>query len=115
MSLSLEGLTLRRAGVAIAITLSLSACASTAYRETHQINDLTIVFLDARSLAEAYRLRSGRPASHVTIRAHSPVFHRVTAFYDHETKTIYCQKWDFQNCGHELHHAVLGRFHAEHP
>ncbi len=106
---------MRTAGVAIAITLLLSACATTAYRETHQINDLTIVFLDARSLAEAYRLRSGRSASDVTMRAQSLVIHRVTAFYDHETKTIYCQKWDFQNCGHELHHAALGKFHAEHP
>lgn len=99
--------------LAIVTTVVLSACASLPYRETHQLEHITIVFLDAGSLAEAYRLHSGRPAARVTMQAHSLVIHRVRAFYDHETKTIYCKKWDFENCGHELHHAILGWFHEE--
>lgn len=103
----------RFAALAIMSTVVLAACASDPYREMHRLDQLTVVFLDAEGLADAYTLRSGRPASRVTMKARSPVFHRVRAFYDHETQTIYCEKWDFENCGHELHHAILGRFHEE--
>lgn len=31
--------------------------------------------------------------------------------FDYKTKTLYCQKWDFHLCGHELHHATDGSWH----
>jgi hypothetical protein len=39
---------------------------------------------------------------------------QVTAFYDCNTRTIFCKKWDFQNCGHELFHAIDGLVIEEH-
>lgn len=101
----------------IATTL-LSACASsytsTPYRETYHLEPLRVVFLDEQSLAETYEARYALPATRMTMRAGAPSsISRVKAFYDFQTHTIYCTKWDFENCGHELHHALLGRFHAE--
>ncbi|KKM85242.1 hypothetical protein LCGC14_1290940 [marine sediment metagenome] len=28
---------------------------------------------------------------------------------DWNTKTIYCTEWDFETCGHEMHHITNGR------
>ncbi len=113
MFTSLWRFTMFTAAVAIIATVLLSGCASTRYRDTHQLSNLKVVFLDAQSLAEVYKGRSHQPATRITMKGLSPVFHQVTAFYDHENHTIYCRKWDFKNCGHELHHAVLGNFHTE--
>ncbi len=101
----------------ISMTL-LSAClsgqSSIRYRETHNLQRLQVVLLDEQSLSETYEAQYGRPAMRLTMKAGLPSsISRVTAFYDIETHTIYCVKWDFENCGHELHHALLGRFHAE--
>ncbi len=75
---------------------------------------LHVVLLDEQSLSETYEAHKGRPAVRLTMKDGLPSsISRVTAFYDIETRTIYCVKWDFENCGHELHHALLGRFHAE--
>ena len=35
----------------------------------------------------------------------------VRAFFNPKTNTLYCQKWDFTYCGHELHHATDGAWH----
>ncbi len=104
--------------LAISMTL-LSACVSnqtaTHYQETHNLQRLQVVFLDEQSLSETYETQYGRQATRLTMKAGLPSsISRVKAFYDFETHTIYCNKWDFENCGHELHHALLGRFHAEH-
>jgi hypothetical protein len=37
----------------------------------------------------------------------------LRGFYDFTTNTLYCPKWNFEVCGHELHHAVLGQFHSD--
>lgn len=37
----------------------------------------------------------------------------VRGFFDYTTNTIYCPKLDFETCGHELFHAIIGRFHHE--
>ncbi len=102
---------------AISMTL-LSAClsgqSSIQYRETHNLQRLQVVLLDEQSLSETYEAQYGRPALRLAMKAGLPSsISRVKAFYDFETHTIYCNKWDFENCGHELHHALLGRFHAE--
>ena len=86
----------------------------TRYQETYGIEPLGVVFVDERSLVEIYEARYARPATQLAMRAGLPQsINRVKAFYDFGTHTIYCVKWDFENCGHELHHAVLGRFHPE--
>ncbi len=103
----------RFAVLASITTVLLSGCASTTYRETHELNQLKVVFLDSQSLAEVYKIRSQQAATRITMEGVSPVIHQVVAFYDRETNTIYCRKWDFKNCGHELHHALLGNFHRE--
>ncbi len=110
---------------ALAISMMLlSACVSsrastyytpTHYRETHNLQRLQVVLLDEQSLSETYETQYGRQATRITMKAGLPSsISRVKAFYDFQTHTIYCVKWDFENCGHELHHALLGRFHAEH-
>ena len=110
----------RLAVPALAISMMLlSACVSsqtaTHYRETHSLQRLQVVFLDEQSLSETYEAQYGRQATRITMKAGLPSsISRVKAFYDFVTHTIYCNKWDFENCGHELHHALLGRFHAEH-
>ena len=96
----------------------LSACVSgqsyIQYRETHNLQRLQVVLLDEQSLSETYEAQYGRPALRLAMKAGLPSsISRVKAFYDFETQTIYCIKWDFENCGHELHHALLGRFHTE--
>ncbi|MBI5777487.1 MAG: hypothetical protein HY444_08860 [Nitrospirae bacterium] len=37
----------------------------------------------------------------------------VKGFFDYKTNTIYCTKDNFDVCGHELFHAIMGRFHEE--
>lgn len=99
--------------------LLVGACASapSAYVERHHLNEVTVVFLDEESLQKEWERVTGNPA--VAFRSSSgPVgayaLHTVRGFYDFRTRTIYCNKMDFEVCGHELHHAVLGRFHADH-
>ncbi|MBI5855529.1 MAG: hypothetical protein HZB35_09950 [Nitrospirae bacterium] len=83
------------------------------YQEQHEIRRLTVVFLDEQSLQAKYTAISGRPA--VSLSGYPPMqsLTTVRGFYDFNTKTLYCSKMDFTVCGHELHHAVLGRFHPE--
>jgi hypothetical protein len=102
------------AGIA---SLGLMACTTKApqplYYEQHEIRRLTVVFLDEQSLQARYTAISGKPA--VSISGYPPLqsLTAVRGFYDFTTKTLYCSKMDFTVCGHELHHAVLGRFHDE--
>lgn len=97
-------------------SLSLGACTAAAplpYHERHEIRRLTVVFMDQRSLQSTYTSISGKPA--VSISGYPPLqsLTTVRGFYDFATNTLYCSKLDFTVCGHELHHAVLGRFHDE--
>lgn len=73
------------------------------YREEHDIQ-VKVVYLDKESLHEEYEGLSMLPAV-VGRRG-------VRAFFDPETNTLYCQKWDFEYCGHELHHATNGAWHS---
>jgi hypothetical protein len=99
------------------VVLGFSACAarpaSIPYQERHELHRLTVVFLDEQSLQARYSSISGKPA--VSISGYPPIqsLTTVRGFYDFATKTLYCSKMDFTVCGHELHHAVLGRFHDE--
>jgi hypothetical protein len=87
-----------------------------AYREDHELANLNVVFLDQQSLHKEWKARTGQPsvkfvASHG--QAISPV-KTLQGFFDFTTNTLYCPKWNFEVCGHELHHAVLGHFHEPH-
>ena len=86
------------------------------YVEEHELSNLKVVFLDQQSLRDAldqhapgeqsariYPLMSGAMPATV-----------VKGFFDFNTNTLFCSKWDYEVCGHELHHAVFGHFHSPH-
>jgi hypothetical protein len=95
----------------------LPACSGTArYMETHELNNLNVVFLDEKSLQEKWQERSGRPGTEFQpmLAEGMASLKIIKGFYDFTTKTLYCPKWNFEICGHELHHAALGHFHSPH-
>lgn len=95
-------------------TLIISGCASTGtYREEHHISKLKIVFLDQQSLHKEWKSRTGQQGiEFASFREEStPRLKTLHGFFDFSSNTLYCPKWNFEVCGHELHHAVLGHFH----
>lgn len=99
------------------LLISFSGCSMTpdTYVEQHAINHLTVVFLDEQSLWKRWETLTGQDAiqimpSHDT----TPIVKTLQGFFDGTTNTIYCEKWHFEACGHELHHAALGEFHPRH-
>ena len=100
----------------LALTLLTGCTAPQRYVEEHAIKQLTVVFLDEQSLHERWSqivgqnpIRFSSPMSSTT-----PIVQTVRGFYDYTTNTLYCEKWNFEVCGHELHHAALGQFHPQH-
>jgi hypothetical protein len=84
--------------------------------EHYELSDLRIVFLDEPEIQAKWKEVTGKPAVMMTPRLVMESQRReevVVGFYDFQTRTIYCPKMNFEVCGHELHHAVLGRFHLE--
>ena len=83
------------------------------YIERHTIQNLTVVFLDENSLHEQWKQISGSEAVRFQTQMDSPVpkVQTVKGFFDFASNTLYCPKWNFEVCGHELHHATLGHFH----
>ena len=96
----------------------LAGCvtSSTRYVEEHEIKQLRVVFLDEHSLREQWTKIAGRESVRLTAPMNSttPVVKTVRGFYDYSSNTLYCEKWNFEVCGHELHHAALGQFHPQH-
>jgi hypothetical protein len=86
------------------------------YREEHHISNLNIVFLDQQSLHKEWTARTGQPGvEFAAFHGQSiPQVKMLHGFFDFMTNTLYCPKWNFEVCGHELHHAVLGHFHPAH-
>jgi hypothetical protein len=84
------------------------------YMEKHVIKNLTVVFLDENSLLEQWKQVSGRNGINFKSQMNStvPIVSTVQGFYDFTSNTLYCPKWNFEVCGHELHHAAIGQFHA---
>jgi len=84
------------------------------YVERHVINNLTVVFLDEHSLHEQWKQKAGSDPIRFQPQMNNPIpqIQTVKGFYDFTTKTLYCPKWNFEICGHELHHAALGHFHT---
>lgn len=84
--------------------------------EQYELSDLRVVFLDEPQIQAKWKEVTGKPAVMLTPRLVMESQRReevVVGFYDFQTRTIYCPKMNFEVCGHELHHAVLGRFHLE--
>lgn len=109
---------LRSACVWTLVSVSLTACAwlrAPSYEETYQVTHLTVVLMDEGSLQAKWRELSGRASvKFIPQGADGTVsVQTIKGFYDYETKTIYCPKLNFEVCGHELFHAILGPFHPE--
>jgi hypothetical protein len=113
------GLLIRSVISAAALVATVGGCASTpdSYYERHEIPSLTVVFMDDTHLGEKWAAMTGKSAVRLAPPSgysQSMSVHTVKGFFDFATNTIYCPKMDFAVCGHELHHAVLGRFHPDH-
>ncbi len=87
------------------------------YYETYEVKNLTVILLDDKALQRRWRAVSGRPASKAikftVAGSQMNMSDTVKGFYDYRTNTIYCTKDNFDVCGHELFHAIMGRFHEE--
>ena len=85
------------------------------YVEKHVLKNLTVIFLDERSLHEQWKQTVGSEAVRFRPQINSTIPHvqTVKGFYDFATNTLYCPKWEFEICGHELHHATVGHFHQD--
>ncbi|WP_447969167.1 hypothetical protein [Nitrospira sp. M1] len=83
------------------------------YREDYDIQHLKVVFLDQQTLHEEWGNRTGQSGVQF-MPSHGgsmPSLKTLRGFFDFTTNTLYCPKWNFAVCGHELHHAALGHFH----
>lgn len=111
-------MTLCRMLVILPLAFLLTACSAYSTLdagERHEIS-LTVVFMDDAQLQEKWTAISGKPAVMLSPRLVLETQkrpERVMGFYDYANRTLYCPKMNFEVCGHELHHAVLGRFHYE--
>jgi len=105
---------------AVMLAGALAGCVeskSDLYYETHLIKNLTVILLDDKALQRRWQYVSGQPASR-TIKftvagSQMSMADTVKGFFDYKTTTIYCTKDNFDVCGHELFHAIMGRFHQE--
>ena len=96
--------------------VSLAGCTQQSrYMETHEISNLKVVFLDAESLKELWKSKTGQPGTQFQpwLRGDLASVKTVRGFYDFSSETLYCPKWNYEVCGHELHHAALGHFHPK--
>ena len=120
---NMEGENLKKPGTLLVWAFSLpaffilQACTmETRYVETHEIPNLKVVFLDEESLHEKWKARTGQPGAEFQplLTGGMASLKVIKGFYDFTTDTLYCPKWNFEVCGHELHHAALGHFHPPH-
>lgn len=85
----------------IVFCIALAGCGAQVKREVHSLDGWRVVYTDEKEMSEqcAYAL-SGCP---------KPCFVRGCA--DIANRTIYCKKFDFEACGHELHHITDTYWH----
>ena len=84
---------------------------SARYQESHEVAAFKIVFLDQQSLQETYAALYRSAPHHFDLDGSGTTVRSIHGFFDPVTRTLYCSKLDFEVCGHEMHHAVLGAFH----
>lgn len=85
------------------------------YSEQYELSNLKVIFLDQQSLREAldqHVSEEQRVPVYPLLSGAMPPAKVVKGFFDFNTNTLFCSKWDYEVCGHELHHAVLGQFHG---
>ena len=66
---------------------------------------ITVVYMDRDEIHEVARQiyeRDGIPFKPPS---------RFYGLFDYKTRTLYCEKWDAELCGHELFHATDGDWH----
>lgn len=89
------------------------------YYEEHRLSQLTVIFVDETTLQRQWSLLTGKAPIRISTfgTPNEPnvlqTVRTIRGFYDYPSNTIYCRKMDFEACGHELHHAVLGLFHRD--
>ena len=96
---------------------TLTACIKQSrYMETHEIPNLKVVFIDDQSLKDLWKAKTGKSSTQFQpwLQGGLASVKTVRGFYDFSTETLYCPKWNYEVCGHELHHAALGHFHPNH-
>jgi hypothetical protein len=76
--------------------LGLYNC-TTPKTEIYTLSSLTVVYTNSEKINEIWKRNGGRG--------------EVYGFYNSKTKTIYCSKNNYANCGHELRHATEGHWH----
>ena len=106
-------------GIVLGLACGLAGCAAgtSSQGERYELSHLNVVFLEEQEIQHKWEEVTGRSPVMMTPRLVMETARRletVVGFYDVQTRTIYCPKMDFEVCGHELHHAVLGRFHLDH-
>ena len=91
----------------------LAGCAGSSgrYQESYEVAAFKVVFLDQESLHETYATLYRSAPNHFELNGSDTTVRSIHGFFDPITRTLYCSKLDFEVCGHEMHHAVLGAFH----
>ncbi len=104
------------AGLCLSLVTMVGCSQQDRYMETHDILHLNVVFLDDKSIQDMWESKTGQPGVQFQpwLRGDLAAVKTVRGFYDFSTETLYCPKWNFEVCGHELHHAALGHFHPKH-
>lgn len=106
----------RIAGMIVALALTGCTIGQSTPGEEYEVSQLRVVFLNEKQIRDKWEEVTGKTAVMVTPRLVLESKRQeevVVGFYDFHTRTIYCPKMNFEVCGHELHHAVLGRFHFD--
>lgn len=98
--------------------LALAGCAmfrGAPYEERYEVTRLTVILMDEDSIRKKWEEISRKPAvKTIAIGGDAATQVRtVRGFYDYNTHTIYCPRMNSEVCGHELFHAIFGKFHPE--
>ena len=105
----------------LALTMESCLADKPCYREEYNLSHLHVVYLDHEQLLKEYEKMSNRdatwvhePGAEVGIPpSRIPELQSIRGFFDYRTETIFCEKGDFEACGHELMHATCGHYHPE--
>ncbi len=102
-------------GIIVSLVIGAGCAQQKPYVESHEIKSLTVVFVDEATLQQQWKERTGQDPIRFLpqMRGEFPSLETIRGFFDFTTNTLYCPKWNYEVCGHELHHAALGHFHPD--